>query len=236
MPRKLEAEISVIGVDADDTLWQSEQFFVFTQREFADLLKDYAASDDLGRRLLETERRNLKRYGFGIKGFVLSMIETAVDVSGGKVPGRVIEKLVAFGHEMLAHPIEPLPGVSEALAELRNGHTLVMITKGDLFDQERKLAESGLGEMFTGVEIVSRKDEAAYARIFERYGDGPKRAAMIGNSLASDVIPALAAGAWGIFVPHPLTWAHEHAEAPDTHPRFRQAEMFGDVPRLLTEL
>jgi putative hydrolase of the HAD superfamily len=235
MPRASKSRLSVIGVDADDTLWQSEQFFVFTQAEFQGLLKDYAAPEDLAARLLETERRNLQRYGFGIKGFVLSMIETAIEVSGGKVPAQVIEKLVAFGHEMLAHPIEPLPGVAEALALLRQNRALVMITKGDLFDQERKLAESGLGEMFTGVEIVSRKDSAAYARIFARHGEGPERAAMIGNSLASDVIPALDAGAWAIFVPHPLTWVHEHAEAPETHPRFRQAQAFGDVPKLIQD-
>ncbi len=236
MPRKAEARLSVIGVDADDTLWQSEQFFHFTQGEFAALLKDHAEPENLAARLLATEQRNLKLYGFGIKGFVLSMIETAVDVTGGKAPGHVISAIVKLGHQMLAHPIEPLPGVADTLEALCETHKLVMVTKGDLFDQERKLAESGLGELFSAVEIVSRKDAAVYDRIFRAHGEGPERAMMIGNSLKSDVIPALEAGAWGVFVPHPLTWVHEHAETPTGHARFRQISSFGELPRLIHKI
>lgn len=236
MPRKAEAKLSVIGIDADDTLWQSEQFFHFTQREFAALLKDHADPENLAARLLDTEQRNLKLYGFGIKGFVLSMIETAVDVTEGQAPAHVIAAIVKLGHQMLAHPIEPLPGVADTLEALCEKHKLVMVTKGDLFDQERKLAESGLGELFSAVEIVSRKDAAVYDRIFKAHGEGPARAMMIGNSLKSDVIPALEAGAWGVFVPHPLTWVHEHAEAPSDHPRFREITSFGELPGLIEKI
>jgi putative hydrolase of the HAD superfamily len=236
MPRKAEAKLSVIGIDADDTLWQSEQFFHFTQREFAALLKDHADPGSLAARLLDTEQRNLRLYGFGIKGFVLSMIETAVDVTEGQAPAHVIAAIVKLGHQMLAHPIEPLPGVADTLEALCEKHKLVMVTKGDLFDQERKLAESGLGELFSAVEIVSRKDAAVYDRIFKTHGEGPARAMMIGNSLKSDVIPALEAGAWGVFVPHPLTWVHEHAEAPSDHPRFREITSFGELPGLIEKI
>jgi putative hydrolase of the HAD superfamily len=236
MPRKAAAKLSVIGIDADDTLWQSEQFFHFTQGEFTALLKDHAEPENLAARLLATEQRNLKLYGFGIKGFVLSMIETAIEVTEGKAPADVIAAIVKLGHQMLAHPIEPLPGVADTLDALCEKHKLVMVTKGDLFDQERKLAESGLGELFSAVEIVSRKDVAVYERIFKTHGEGPKRAMMIGNSLKSDVIPALEAGAWGVFVPHPLTWAHEHAEAPASHPRFHQIASFVELPDLIGKI
>jgi putative hydrolase of the HAD superfamily len=236
MPGNARGRVTVIGVDADDTLWQSEQFYHFTQGEFAALLRDHADPGHLAQRLLATETRNLKLYGFGIKGFMLSMIETAIEVTDGKAPAHVISAIVKLGHDMLAHPIEPLPDVAETLEHLSDAYKLVMITKGDLFDQERKLAESGLGELFSGVEIVSRKDAAAYRRIFAAHGDGAEHAMMIGNSLRSDVIPALEAGAWGTFIPHPLTWVHEHADAPTGHDRYRQIEGFGDLPRLLGEI
>ena len=225
--------INILGIDADDTLWQNEQFFRFTEAQFAALLSDFANKDHLSGELLAAERKNLALYGFGIKGFMLSMIETAVAVTNGKVPGSVIEKILALGKDMLAHPIEPLPDVRATLEELHPLYKLVMITKGDLFDQERKLAESGLGELFHGVEIVSNKDEASYRRIFAEHGAGAEHAMMVGNSLKSDVLPALAAGAWGVFIPHPLTWALEHAAAPDNHPRFREIGRFGELLNLL---
>ena len=160
-------------------------------------------------------KRNLKLYGFGIKGFTLSMIETAVEVTGGRVPGEVVARILAIGRELLAHPIEMLPHAREALEALAGPHRLVLITKGDLFDQERKVAQSGVGELFDAVEIVSDKDVATYARIFSRYGDGPERSMMVGNSLKSDVVPAIEAGSWGVYVPHELTWVLEHVDAPN---------------------
>ncbi len=206
--------ITTIGFDADDTLWQNEHFFRLTQERFASLLADHADPAMLGQRLLDAERRNLELYGFGIKGFVLSMIETAIEVTEGRVPGSVIAQILEAGREMLAHPVDLLPGRGETLEALTGRYRLVLITKGDLFDQERKIAASGLAELFDGIEIVSDKSPSSYERIFDRHGDGAARAMMVGNSLKSDVVPALEAGAWGVFVPHDLTWELEHAEEP----------------------
>src|SRR5690606_28273105 len=146
------------GFDADDTLWQNEQFYRMTEERFTALLADHAEPSQLTERLLEAERRNLQLYGFGIKGFTLSMIETALDITGGRVPSSVIGDILAAGREMLRHPVETLPHVRETLEELAGSYRLIMITKGDLFDQERKLAQSGLGELFDAVEIVSDKN------------------------------------------------------------------------------
>jgi putative hydrolase of the HAD superfamily len=225
--------ISTIGIDADDTLWQSEHFFKLTQTHFAELLADYAEPSDLGRKLLAAEKKNLQIYGFGIKGFVLSMIETAIEITDGEVPTPIIQRILAAGHEMLAHPVLPLPNVRETLENLSQHYRLILITKGDLFDQERKLAGSGLGELFHAIEIVSEKAEHTYQRIFDRHGQGPDRAMMVGNSLRSDIIPAIAVGSWGVFIPHDLTWEHEHAEMPLGHPRFRQIEKFRELVGLI---
>ena len=164
--------LSLIGFDADDTLWQNEAFFRLTQQRFETLLADFAEPDHLHDRLLAAERRNIGAYGFGVKGFVLSMIETAIEVTDARVPASVIAELVAAGREMLAHPIELLPHAREAVERAAEAHRVVLITKGDLLDQERKLAQSGLGDLFHGVEIVSDKTAPVYATIFARHGDG----------------------------------------------------------------
>ncbi|WP_119304823.1 HAD family hydrolase [Dongia deserti] len=228
--------LTTIGFDADDTLWHSERVFRLTEERFAALLADYVDSEGLSQRLLETERRNLDFYGFGRKGFVLSMIETAIDVTDGKVPTSVLKDLIDLGRDMAAHPIEILPNVRETLHEVAERYRILLITKGDLLDQEQKLARSGLGELFQAVEIVSDKSPATYQRIFARHGDGPERSVMVGNSLKSDVVPAIEAGGWGIFIPHPLTWALEHVEAPMHAPRFRQIERIGELPALLASI
>ena len=228
--------ITAIGFDADDTLWQNEQFFQMTQGRFAELLADYAAPDHLAERLEAAERRNLGHYGFGIKGFVLSMIETAIEVTGERVPARVIRQIVEAGQEMLAHPIHLIDGAAAAVEALAPGYTLVLVTKGDLLDQERKLAQSGLGEMFDAVEIVSDKTPATYSAAFARHGTGAEAALMVGNSLKSDVIPALAAGAWGVHVPHDLTWSFERAEPPVAHPRFVEIDGLAALPDLVARL
>lgn len=226
---------TTIAIDADDTLWQSEQYFRFTEEQFIALLAEHGEKQLLSDRLLAAERRNLAIYGFGIKGFVLSMIETAVEVTGGHVSGDTIGRILEFGRAMLAHPIETLPGVRPTLENLHGRCKLVMLTKGDLFDQERKLAESGLGELFHAIEIVSRKDKATYERVFAAHGSGAAMGLMVGNSLRSDILPALSAGAWAAFIPHPLTWVVEHDEVPDGHPRFHQLKQFDDLLRLLAE-
>ena len=212
--------VTTIGFDADDTLWQNESFFRLTQERFAALLADHAESDHLMDRLLAAERRNLAHYGFGIKAFTLSMIETAIEVTDGRVPASAIGEILAEGREMLRHPVHLLDGAEDAVRALAGSHTLVLITKGDLLDQERKLAESGLRDLFDGVEIVSDKTPATYARAFA----APDRAVMIGNSLKSDVLPAIEAGAHGIHVPHDLTWSYERAETPRDRHRFHHID------------
>jgi putative hydrolase of the HAD superfamily len=231
-----QEKLTAIGFDADDTLWQNEQFFRLTEQRFADLLADHGEHDVIAKHLLEAERRNLAIYGFGIKGFTLSMIETAIEVTAGKVPASVIQQILLAGREMLHHPVETLPGVPETLERLAGNYRLIMITKGDLFDQERKLAQSGLGDFFDAIEIVSGKDAATYGRIFAQHGNGPAQAMMVGNSLKSDVLPALQAGSWGVFVPHDLTWVLEHAEEPADDPRFRKLAMIGELPELIGKL
>lgn len=230
------ANLTTIGFDADDTLWQNEQFFRLSEERFATLLGGYVEADHLGQSLLEAEARNLAHYGFGIKGFTLSMVETAIEVTQGRVPASVIGGILEIGREMLSHPVETLPGARETLEELAATHRLVLITKGDLFDQERKLAASGLGELFDAVEIVADKRSETYRRAFTRHGDGPDRAMMVGNSLKSDVVPALEAGGWGVYVPHELTWELERVAAPEGDPRYRRVDSLLEVPGVIREI
>ena len=228
--------ITTIGFDADDTLWQNETFFRLTQDRFTALLADFAAPDQLHDRLLAAERRNIGHYGFGIKGFVLSMIETAIEVTEQRVPATVIAEIMAAGREMLAHPVDLLPYAGEAVTALAADYRVLLITKGDLLDQERKLAQSGLGDLFHGVEIVSNKTAPVYAGIFARHGHGAERALMVGNSLKSDVIPVIEAGGWGVHIPHGLTWALEHADAPLENVRFRALSDLGELPGLVAKI
>lgn len=228
--------ITTIGFDADDTLWQNETFFRLTQDRFADLLADYTDPDQLHEKLLAAERRNVGHYGFGVKGFTLSMIETAIEVTDARVPAAVIAEIIAAGREMLRHPIELLTEARAAVTALAASHRVLLITKGDLLDQERKLAQSGLGDLFHGVEIVSDKTPDVYRAIFARHGSGVDEALMVGNSLKSDVLPVLQAGGWGVHVPHGLTWALEHADEPVGHPRFRSLPDLGKLPDLVAVL
>lgn len=230
------AGLTAIGFDADDTLWQNERFYRLTQERFAELLAGHAEPDHLAERLLEVEGRNLARYGFGIKGFTLSMIETAIEVSEGMVPASVIASILAAGRDMLSHPVETLPEARETLAKLAPSYRMILITKGDLFDQERKLAGSGLGDLFDAVEIVSDKTAATYERVFDQYADGAARAMMVGNSLRSDVIPAIAAGSWGVYIPHDLNWELEHADDPVDEPRYRRLTHLGELVDLIAEV
>ena len=230
------ASLTAIGFDADDTLWQNEQFFRLTEERFAELLRDYADHEHLKARLLDAEKRNLSRYGFGIKGFTLSMIETAIEITEGKIPANVIGQILDAGREMLVHPVETLPEARETLEHLAGGYRLILITKGDLFDQERKLAASGLGDLFDAVEIVSDKSQATYERVFSRHADGAEKGMMVGNSLKSDVVPAIRAGAWGVYVPHELTWVVEHVPEPAGEPRFRRIDGLGQLASLIAAI
>ena len=200
------------------------------------MLADHGDAEHIAGRLFEAEKRNLGHYGFGIKGFTLSMIETAIELTEGRADAALIGSIREMGREMLSHPVEPLPHVHETLERLASDYRLVMITKGDLFDQERKLAASGLGDFFDAVEIVSDKTRDIYARIFARHGDGPERALMVGNSLKSDIVPAIEAGSVGVYVPHDLTWVYERMDAPPASERFHEIESLAGLPPLLAEL
>ncbi|MXN64471.1 HAD hydrolase-like protein [Stappia sp. GBMRC 2046] len=232
----MRTAISTIGFDADDTLWHNERVFKLTQDRFADLLGDFTDREHLQERLLSAEKRNIHHYGFGVKGFTLSMVETAIEVTKGHVPATVIGEILDAGRDMLSHPVETLPHAQETLEALRGTFRLVLVTKGDLFDQERKLAQSGLDRYFDAVEIVSDKRVDTYERIFRSHGDGPEHAAMVGNSLKSDILPALEAGSHGIHVPHELTWALEQADEPESGPRFHRIADLSELSALLGRL
>ena len=228
--------ITTVGLDADDTLWHNETLFRLTHKRFTDLLSPHCDEATLEARLAETEKRNLRLYGYGVKGFTLSMIETAMELTDGAVETSVIREILAAGREMLTEPVEPLPGVDHALAQLSERYRLVLITKGDLLHQEQKLAASGLGDLFAAVEIVSEKDADTYRRVFTRHGTGPAQAVMAGNSVRSDVIPAIEAGCWGALIPYPLVWAHEAANAPADHARYVELASIADLPAWIDSL
>ena len=228
--------LSIIGIDADDTLWHNETIFRFTHKRFSDLLAEFADEDAIEARLASVERENMKTYGYGAKGFTLSMIQTALEISKGAASPRVIQEILQAGREMMTHPIEPLPGVEEALKSLAERGRLVVITKGDLFHQESKLAASGLGSHFSGVEIVSEKTPEIYARAFARHGGSAETSLMTGNSVKSDIIPMLEAGGYAALVPYPLVWEHERADKPENHPRFREVETLAHLPGWLDEI
>jgi putative hydrolase of the HAD superfamily len=203
--------IEVVAVDADDTLWHNETLFELTQERFKALVAPWADVDPstLDARLLGTEQRNLAHFGYGIKGFTLSLIETAIEVTDGRIPASAIQTLIDRAREMVAHPVELLPGVRETVERLAATHRLVLLTKGDLMDQESKVARSGLADLFERVEIVSEKDEPTYRRIMTVCGVEPRRFLMAGNSLRSDVLPVVAVGANAVHIPYHITWAHE---------------------------
>ncbi|MEN5146732.1 HAD family hydrolase [Brevundimonas diminuta] len=222
--------VTTVGLDADDTLWHNETIFRLSQKRFSELLADHAEEPVMMERLAAVERRNLRLYGYGVKGFTLSMLETAMELCDGSAPPHIVREILAAGREMLTHPVETLPGVDETLAELAENYRLVLVTKGDLMDQERKLAASGLGELFAAVEIVSEKDRSTYDRVFARHGSGAAEAVMAGNSMKSDVLPAIEAGAWAAHIPYHITWAHELADAPEGEPRYVSLSRIGELP------
>ncbi len=211
--------VEVVGFDADDTLWHNERYFNDTQRAFHDLCARYAEPHATEESLLAAERRNLALYGYGVKGFLLSMIETAIELSDGAIPAAEIAHLLALGKELMVRPVELLPHVEPTVRALAAdpGLRLVLLTKGDLFHQETKIAASGLAECFDHIEVVAEKDEATYTRIFARHAIDPATFVMVGNSLKSDILPVLDLGGRGVHVPYEITWAMEHAIAADHH-------------------
>lgn len=210
------SQITTIGFDADDTLWVNETYFREAEEEFACLLEDYETRNKVDQELFRMEMKNLGLYGYGIKGFMLSMIESALDLSGNRVPLDTIDKILKIGKEMIAHPLELLDGVEEILEYLHGTYRLLVLTKGDLLDQERKLEKSGLIDYFHHVEVLSDKKEVNYQRLLEHLDIPVEEFVMVGNSLRSDVLPIQNIGARAIHVPFHTTWAHEEV-SPDAH-------------------
>jgi len=228
--------ISLICLDADDTLWHNMRHFNDAETALVDMVRPFAAAG-VARQALETcEARNLPLYGYGAKGFTLSMIETAVELCGDALTPELVTGLLTAGRALLAHPVELLEGIADTLARLAERGRLVLVTKGDLLHQEAKLAASGLGDRFSGIEIVSDKTADTFRRICERYGVPASDTIMAGDSMRSDILPALRAGAWAAYVPQPGAWGHEHAAAPSDAERYRQLNRLADLPALIDQL
>ena len=224
----------VIGFDADDTLWHNETIFEKVHERYRELLAHYHDAATVDRTLFATEMRNLELYGYGVKGFTLSAIETAIQLTDGKIRADEIQQLIGLGREMLAHPVELLEGVTDTLAELAPRYRLLVITKGDLRDQQRKLAKSGVAAHFRHVEIVSEKDEGTYAALLRRHEIAAAQFLMVGNSLKSDILPVLALGGAGVHVPYPLTWAAERVDKiPPANGRFFRIETMRELPAVV---
>ena len=225
----------LVAFDADDTLWPCQPHFDEAEAVFFSILAQHGDQATLHPQLYAVQRRNLDLYGYGAKSMTLSLIESAIQLTGGTVTGHEIQQLLDLGKDLLRFQIELLPGVAEVLPALRQrGHRLLLLTKGDLFDQESKLARSGLGELFDHVEIVSEKNEATYHRLFQRYQATPETFVMIGNSLKSDVLPVARLGYRAIHVPYHATWIHEHVpEAELTGVNFQQVPSLAEVLALL---
>jgi putative hydrolase of the HAD superfamily len=230
------AGLELVGFDGDDTLWESESAFAITHDRFRALLADHAEAAELDRRLLDAERANLELYGYGVKSFTLSMIETAIEVTDGTIEVADIKAILDAGKELIAHPVQLLPGAADAVAAAAARWRVVLVTKGDLFHQESKVARSGLGELFAGVEVVAEKDAPTYTRVLRRFGVDASRFVMVGNAPASDIEPVLGLGGWAVHVPHELTWAlerREDEEALARHPRYRRVHDLGGVAAVL---
>jgi len=225
--------IKVIAFDADDTLWVNEPYFKEIEEKFCDLLEDYLPRHTLVKELFKTEINNLSLYGYGVKGFMLSMIETALRITNNTLNLEVIEKAIGFGKELLQKPIELLEGVEDVLKALKGKYRLVVATKGDLLDQERKLKKSGLEHYFHHIEIMSDKQESDYLGLIKHLDIVPSQFLMMGNSLKSDVLPVLAIGGHGIHIPYHTTWAHETVEHKVEHANFRHVVHMKEVLEIL---
>ena len=226
--------VTVVGLDGDDTLWHNESIFAATHDRFRAMVERYAPGAGIDERLLATERRNLELFGYGVKGFGLSLIETAITVTDGRIGAHDVARIVDWTKDMLRHPVDLLDGAAETVADLATCYRLVLITKGDFFHQESKVARSGLAEHFDVVEIVAEKDAASYRRVLARAGVDPATFVMVGNSLRSDVLPVLDIGGRAVHIPYQLTWAHEQVVDHDTEGRrYTELRDIRELPALL---
>ncbi len=229
--------IELVALDADDTLWHNEPLYTSVREQFCALLTRYQPTGIADARLHEVEMRNLQHFGYGVKGFALSMIETAIELTNGQLESADVQKIIDWGRDMLASPVELFEGVSDAVAELAQRFPLILLTKGDLLHQETKLARSGLGHHFTGIEIVSEKDASVYRRVMSRYRVAPDCFVMVGNSLRSDILPVLEAGAHAVYVPYEETWIHERIAPELLHgAQYHEISHLRELPALLATL
>ncbi|RIW14990.1 HAD family hydrolase [Algoriphagus lacus] len=228
--------IKVIAFDADDTLWVNEPFFREAEEKFTSLLEDFMPQHGIMKELYRTEIENLTLYGYGIKGFMLSMIETALRITDHKMPITLVDKIIRIGHEMLEKPVELLPGVEEVLKALNGDYRMVLATKGDLVDQERKLQKSGLEQYFHHIEIMSEKRVGDYQKLIRHLDVQPNEFLMLGNSLKSDILPVLELGGHGIHIPFHITWLHEQIKHEVEHERFYKVENIAEAAELIQKI
>jgi putative hydrolase of the HAD superfamily len=227
----------LIAFDADDTLWENERLYASAQARLVELLARYHPPEWIHERLYRTEMRNLEHFGYGIKAFALSMIETAVGLTDGQISGVELQRLIDMAKEMLHAKVDVMEHVTETLTQLKTTHTLMLLTKGDLFEQENKIVRSGLQNCFRYIEIVSKKTLPVYKNLLEKHSIDPKRFLMVGNSLRSDILPLLELGAHAIYIPHELTWQHEQSDPPPAERAgYHQLEHIGQLPALLESL
>ncbi len=226
-----------IAFDADDTLWHSESLYAAAQEEYRRLLAPYADAERVNRVLHQTEMQNLSVYGYGVKGFALSMIEAALELSAHQISGNEVQRVLDLAKQMLSTDVELIEGVAEVVAQLAQTYPLLLITKGDLAHQEAKIEQSGLKAYFRSIEIVTDKTPQSYAALLARHHIEPSRFLMIGNSLRSDVLPVLEIGGQAVHVPYAITWAHEHVDVPpDQQSRYHELEHSGQLPSLVEHL
>ncbi len=230
-------KFDLIAFDADDTLWHNEILYTEAQGKLRELLSGYADGDTVDQRLYQTEMSNLKLYGYGIKSFTLSMIETAVELTRGRIEGTEVLQIIGLAKEMLTSQTRLLDHAEETVRELARSYELMMVTKGDLLDQQSKLSQSGLGDCFRYIEIVSQKTQRTYEVLLAKYRVEPQRFLMVGNSLKSDILPVLALGGIAVYVPYYTTWAHEAVDSqPTGRDGYYELEHLGQLPSLIEQL
>ncbi len=228
-------DICVIAFDADDTLWVNEPYYQETEQKFCLLLEDYLPHHTISQELFATEMKNLALYGYGVKSFMLSMLETALRISDKTLNIEILEKIIQYGKDLINKEIEILDGVEIVLKELSGKYKLVVATKGDLLDQERKLRNSGIEHYFHHIEIMSDKQESDYQKLIKHLDIRPEQFMMIGNSIKSDVLPVLALGSFGVHVPFHTTWAHEQIENKVEHPNFKHINKITEILSFLNQ-
>ena len=229
--------IKTIGFDADDTLWHNEHFFREAENRFISLLSYCCEREVIENALFPTIKSNLSLYGYGFKSFTLSMLETATNLNGNKaMSSSMAKEILALGRKMMEQPVTLIDGVVQVLAQLEKSYRLILISKGDLVEQERKLAKSGLADFFDAKEIVSHKNKTVYGKIFQRYECLPEEFVMVGNSLKSDILPALQAGAWAVYVPYEITWVLEQDDEPEGKNHYYKIDALANLPKCLNTI